>query len=159
MFSVEQDKEIIKDGGFFCNACLVGKPAIEQSPDPRYCQGCYDFLLKEAELLGGNSRPGWIPKNTRKSIENYPEKVIKVARHANLNMSTSADQKIKVDIISPRDATRKRGPKPKSLPENFILDLAQQGLGSKAITSRLKKDQGVTVSYKTIQRLLACQRV
>ncbi|MBI4286636.1 MAG: hypothetical protein HY670_12175, partial [Chloroflexi bacterium] len=38
-----------------------GKPACERSPDKRYCQGCYDFLLAEAELDTGRGRPGWAP--------------------------------------------------------------------------------------------------
>jgi hypothetical protein len=49
----------------FCSACLVGKTANEQSPDPRYCQSCYEFLLKEASLLDGSRRPAWIPKDTQ----------------------------------------------------------------------------------------------
>jgi hypothetical protein len=49
-------------GGFFCHACVMDKPATEASPDPRYCQGCYDFLLKEAEILSPGKHPGWIPK-------------------------------------------------------------------------------------------------
>ncbi len=61
-FDSERDKDIIEAGGFFCLACAVGKPADDQSPDPRYCQGCYDFLLKEAEMLPSNKRPKWIPK-------------------------------------------------------------------------------------------------
>ena len=47
---------------FYCHACLMDKPANEQSPDPRYCQGCFDFLTKEAELLPGGKRPSWKPK-------------------------------------------------------------------------------------------------
>ena len=43
-FDIKRDRAIIKASGFFCQTCLVGKPASEQSPDKRYCQGCYDFL-------------------------------------------------------------------------------------------------------------------
>ena len=52
MFDIKHDIEIENAGGFFCEACLVGKPADEQSPDPCYCQGCYDLLNaeKKAEL-------------------------------------------------------------------------------------------------------------
>lgn len=61
-FSVITDKTIIETGGFFCKACLVGKPAGEKSPNPRYCQDCYDFLLKEAELLPPKTKkPIWEP--------------------------------------------------------------------------------------------------
>ncbi|MFC2032746.1 hypothetical protein ACFLUS_05270 [Chloroflexota bacterium] len=49
-------------GSFWGHACLDDKHVVEQSPDPRYCQGCYELLLKEAELLPVKKRPGWIPK-------------------------------------------------------------------------------------------------
>ncbi len=64
-FSIKQDREIINAGGFFCHACLASKPATEASPDPRYCQVCYDFLTKEAEMLPENKHPKWIPKPQR----------------------------------------------------------------------------------------------
>jgi hypothetical protein len=61
-FSVKRDRELEKAGGFWCQACLVSHPATEQSPDPRYCEGCYGFLLKEAEMLPVNKRPKWVPE-------------------------------------------------------------------------------------------------
>ena len=62
-FDTKRDIEIINVGGFFCEACVVGKPVVEQSPDPRYCQGCYDFLKAEAEMLPATKRPAWRPKS------------------------------------------------------------------------------------------------
>jgi len=56
-----------------------------------------------------------------------------------------------VDIIPPQGAIR--WPKKKPLPIEQITQLASEGLRSKAIASRLKKN-GVIVSYKTIQRVL-----
>lgn len=50
------------DNFFFCHGCLQGQPFSEQSPDFRYCRGCYEFLLKEAGNLSAGKRPGWIPK-------------------------------------------------------------------------------------------------
>lgn len=47
-FDAKRDSSIINAGGFFCSGCLVGKPQSEASPDPRYCQVCYQFLLKDA---------------------------------------------------------------------------------------------------------------
>ncbi len=63
-FSTKRDTEIVAAGGFWCFACLVGKPAVERSPDPRYCQSCYEFLSKEAETLkaGGQRVGDWKPK-------------------------------------------------------------------------------------------------
>lgn len=61
-FDIKRDIEVTNAGGFFCEACLVGKPVGEHSPDPRYCQGCYAFLLNEVEILPATKRPAWIPK-------------------------------------------------------------------------------------------------
>lgn len=61
-FDITQDLMVIKDGGFFCQACLMGKDTTAISPDPRYCQDCYDFLVDEAEILTGHSRVDWKPK-------------------------------------------------------------------------------------------------
>ena len=55
-FNIKRDLAIENDGGFFCEACLIGKPEAEHSPDLRYCQGCYDLLKEEAKLITG--RPG-----------------------------------------------------------------------------------------------------
>lgn len=49
-------------GYFFCHACLMDKPDAEKSPDPRYCQYCFDVLKKEAELLQPGKYPNWVPK-------------------------------------------------------------------------------------------------
>jgi len=69
IFSCERDREIIAAGGFFCIGCLIGKPASEQSSNPRYCQSCREFLLKE-ELSRGDSgtglRPHRMPKKAAK---------------------------------------------------------------------------------------------
>jgi len=59
-FDIKRDVAIEKVGGIFCRACLSGRKDL--SPDPRYCQRCYGFLRKEAELLPPGKRPRWIPK-------------------------------------------------------------------------------------------------
>lgn len=69
---IKTEMGIINNGGFWCLGCLTGKPAAEISPDPRYCQGCYDFLKKESLLLHPKSRPAWIPKNTVKEMPPEP---------------------------------------------------------------------------------------
>jgi len=62
-FDIKRDIELEKAGGFWCDACLVTKPATEQSPDCRYCQGCFGLLLKEAVLLRPQQRrPEWLPR-------------------------------------------------------------------------------------------------
>ncbi len=142
---------------FFCYTCLEDKDRKELSPDPRYCQGCYDFLLKEAEMLPGGKRPAWIPKEGKIGHQ----KSIQVSGDVVLNMSTLGDEKSTVDIIHPSVAkvTReKRGPKQKALPQELIKQLHRDGIGSKAIATHLKKEMGIGVSYKTIQRVLSGER-
>ncbi len=158
-FDIRRDVEIINAGGFFCEACLVGKPAAEQSPDPRYCQDCYDLLLREAERLPGVKRPVWIPKHQKpkKTGQNQYQ----VSQQGSRIMSPLESKKIEVDIIDPADATRasvKRGPKHRALPEDLIRQLAGEGMGSKAIVARLKAEHRVKVSYKTIQRVISGER-
>ena len=80
-------------------------------------------------------------------------------------MSTLDSEKSEVDIIQPPTPSRtimrtdsKRGPKHKPLPQEMIIEWASEDMGSKAIATRLREEQGITVSYKTIQRVLARQR-
>lgn len=62
LFSTAQDQQILTGGGIICQACLMGKPLDDVSTDPRYCLGCYEFLVNEAELLHPRaSRPEWLP--------------------------------------------------------------------------------------------------
>lgn len=160
-FRAARDKAIIKAGGFWCEACLVGKPVIEQSPDLCYCQGCYDLLKAEAEMLPATKRPSWRPKPLQRQREQ--EKPILVSTDVVSNMSTLAGKKTEVDIIPPpvREVTEvtceKRGPKHKALPVELINQWTGEGMGSKAIATRLK-GEGIEVSYKTIQRLLSGER-
>ena len=156
IFSIKRDQQIIKAGGFLCVACLVGKPATKQSPDPRYCLDCHKSLLKEAALLSG--QPEWCPRATTGKISS--EKPVKVSQHTDLIKSTLETKKITVDIIPPQTPklTRgKRGPKHRELPQDFIRQLATEGMGSKAIASQLR-DEGITISYKTVQRILSGER-
>ena len=59
-FDIKRDVEVVNAGGFFCQACLVGR--IVQSPDPRYCKKCYKFLREERKLSGSIKPPRWSPK-------------------------------------------------------------------------------------------------
>ena len=156
-FDSERDTAIVDAGGFFCHACLEDKPVPEASPDPRYCQGCYGFLLKEAEMLPRSKRPRWIPKEGKTGHQNS----IQVSGDGVSNMSTVNDKKSEVDIIKPPVATRatgKRGPKHRDLPCELIKQWASEDMGSKAIASKLKQELGIKVSYKTIQRVLSGER-
>jgi hypothetical protein len=156
-FDIKRDNELIAAGThFWCEACLVARPLDDRSPDERYCQDCYDFLRKEAEMLTGHiKKPTWIPcKNGQK---NQPH----VSPYGGGNMSTLGEEIIEVDIIQPSVAkvTRgKRGPKPKVLPNELIKQWAGEGMGSKAIASKLNNELDIEVSYKTIQRVLSGER-
>lgn len=154
-FDVKRNNEIIDDGGLFCHACLVGKREAEASPDPRYCQTCYVFLLKEAEMDSGRRGGDWKPKKATKQTAQVSQDVCGI-------MSTLESKKIEVDIIHPPATisrpSGKRGPKHRRLPEDLIKQLAGEGMGSKAIAARLKAELGITVSYKTIQRVLSGKR-
>lgn len=145
---------------FLCQACLEDKPPQEKSSDPRYCQGCYDFLLEEAKRLmehGVTKRANWIPQNPA----NTPQKEKKVVRDHSVIVSTLKNEKSIVDTIEATVASRatgKRGRKFKQLPEDLIRQLNDEGMGCKAIATRLKAGHGVVVSYRTIQRVLSGER-
>lgn len=153
-FDTKRDTAIINASGFFCEACLVGKPVVEQSPDLRYCQFCYEFLLKEAGMYTGRHGGDWKPKIAHKETPQVSEDVCGI-------MSTLESEKFEVDIIESPTMSRvhgKRGPKHLRLPEDLIRQLAGEGKGSKTIAARLKAELGITVSYKTILRLLLGER-
>jgi len=67
---IEQLPLDIEGGGtFFCKACLEDRLTAEASPDPRYCQFCFDFLTEQAKQLPPGKRPRWIPKIDSKASE------------------------------------------------------------------------------------------
>ena len=45
---------------------MTARPVNEGSPDLRYCQSCYDFLMVEAQIKGltGIIKPSWVPRKT-----------------------------------------------------------------------------------------------
>jgi len=151
IFDIKRDNELIANGThFWCETCLVARPLSKQSPDHRYCQSCYDFLLNEVEILKESRSlaikirpPQWMPG------EGHPPTL---SPQEGQNLSTLEKEKVTVDIIGAR--VGKRGPKKMELPEDKIREMNEAGMGSKAIAGRLKAEYGVQVSYKTIQRLL-----
>ncbi|MFC1982559.1 hypothetical protein ACFLV5_02075 [Chloroflexota bacterium] len=144
---------------FWCHACLDDKPIAEQSFDSRYCRGCCEFLLNEANMLSPGKRPAWIPRP--QNDKELPRRLYQVSVEGSGNMSTLGSRKIKVDIIdavTPKRTLGKRGPKQKDLPQEIIDQWASDGMGSKAIASKLNRELDIKVSYKTIQRLLSGER-
>lgn len=57
-FDIVRDIKTTEDGGFFCQACLVGKDKATISLDPRYCQDCFDVLREAMET---DTRWGYSP--------------------------------------------------------------------------------------------------
>jgi len=178
IFDAKRDAELVVAGThFWCQGCFLAKPLSEHSPDPRYCRGCHDFLLEEAELQ--NTRKSWMPKPAKKA-KSAPRTETGTPPRQPLSpevrgtqfrttptpprpiMSTSTSPKRGVDIITSsadKITGAKRGPKHKALPEDLITRWAQEeSMGSKAIAARLKTELGITISYKTIQRLLSGER-
>ncbi len=135
-FSIERDKDIIAGGGFFCFACCVGKLAVEQSPDPRYCLFCYDFLSKEAEGLkaGGQRIGGWQPIKPRRDTISSTPKPLPVA-------GSGCDKAVGRGFIGTGGVTAR------------IKALASQGKSCRSIEEELAA-VGVTISYRTIHRRL-----
>ena len=154
-FDINFDNSIANDGGFFCEACLMGRSAGEQSPDPRYCRSCYEFLCKEVGMDTRKRGVDWHPRAKRTLITAAP-----VPEDLRRIMSTVGDQNFEVCISRPgvgQIMPGKRGPKHRHLPEAKIKELALEGLGAKAIASKLHSD-GIEVSYKTVQRILSGER-
>ncbi|MFC1965192.1 hypothetical protein ACFLWG_04260 [Chloroflexota bacterium] len=81
------------------------------------------------------------------------ESVKETKRHSKSYRCTEYKANSKGDIIQSGVNNGKRGPKHRELPDNLIEKLSAEGLGSKAIASRLAVD-GIKVSSKTVQRRL-----
>jgi len=124
------------DGAFFCHACLEDKLASELSPDPRYCQGCYDFLVREAELLPAGKRPAWIPKSARLAARTSSE--------APQGVQDSQNNCNK--IIT---GVRHRVGRPcADLPVREIVNLASQGYSLRRVAAKLG------ISHMAVKRAL-----
>jgi len=147
-FNIKRDISIVNNGGFFCEACLVGKAPEEQSIDPRYCQSCYDFLMEEAKQVTRWKTPEWVPVVPRETFRKPVQSVLE----GNRSVGNGDRHTVKM-------STLKRGYyKKKNLPEDYIRQLADDGMGSKAIATKLETEHDIAVSYKTIQRILSSER-
>ena len=83
-FSIKRDNDLIAAGTHsWCQACVVAQPLVEQSGDPRYCQGCFKVLEAEAEVFTGRKKPTWVSRGAdkdRKATDNAPGKRELVAK-------------------------------------------------------------------------------
>ena len=111
-------------------------------------------LLKEVETDSRQGKRTWYPRQGEdtppNATKNYQEGTL-TPGHNSANGSLGA---VGVGIMS---RPKKRGPKHKALPQEVVTKLSGEGMSSKAIAARLRAE-GITVSSKTIQRLLAGQR-
>ena len=63
-----------KPGMFWCYTHLQDLPVEKQSPDPRYCQQCYENLVKDADdmkAVGNYHKPWWIPCTRQPSGQDH----------------------------------------------------------------------------------------
>ncbi|MFC1869683.1 hypothetical protein ACFLYE_00240 [Chloroflexota bacterium] len=156
IFDIKRDNNLIAGGThLWCETHGTAQPLESQSPDPRYCQDCFDYLMTyEVPLLPLKKRPKWIPRFAKIGGENQ----YRVSGVLSGNMHTVNGVNIQSVHNSTEDPPTKpfskRGPKSRELPDDLISQWAGEGLGSKAISSRLKREQGVDVHYSTIQRRL-----
>ena len=144
-FDIHRDNELIAAGThFWCETCLVARPLDDQSPDQRYCLNCYDFLLKEAELLSPKQgRPEWIPQAGKPT-----QKTADVSGHPALIMAGINGRENRICQKSTQGRPRL------DLPLQFIKELRGQGFGATEISRQLN-DRGVKVSMRTLYRILS----
>ena len=134
----------------WCHTCFRDFPSAAMSADPRYCPECFDLLSYEASMQP-TRKVDWMPKTgaLKSSKVHYPIAI---------NMLTLNDENIcslhNSPAARPTKPIGKRGPKHRDLPEDLIRQWASQGMGSKAIAQRLKREQGIEVHFTTIYRLL-----
>jgi len=152
-FNIGRDKEL----PCFCEGCLVGKTEEQMSPkDIRYCVECQQFIEQDFEGLGRLARYRSVaPQSDIETVETVAITSCPYAE-TETKMSTLNQESATVDKFRPRG--RPKTYKKRNLPVEEIQQLHQNGLGSKAIATRLNKENGIDVSYKTIQRVLSGQR-
>jgi hypothetical protein len=136
----------------FCHACFRDFKAM--SADPRYCHGCYDFLAEEMRMAkeGGRKKADWWPVMP----ETPPDRRQKapIAEKA----VTKLPQVVSDTSANGGEVLAQGGRPRKDIPMERIKDLVAQGAGITEIMRELKS-QGISVSRRTIFRLLAGQRV
>ena len=150
-FDIAKDCAVVAQGGFFCRACLTGKPAREQSPDPRYCQGCFVFLADEAALLPPGKGGRWIPRGCRQVDPGPGPRMPSTAR--NTSEDTVAETDIGAAPLPAPVAILQRGRRALELPVDEIRVLVGQGVSLREI-SRLLEQRGIVVSPATLSRRL-----
>jgi hypothetical protein len=166
-FDIRKDIEICNNGGFFCQACLVGRPSSEQSPDPQYCQSCYGFLLNEASLLPSSQKPAWKPVLNLKDTAYKPflegEKPLPIQTPLQntkevLVHSKSEQTQAYQNLTQGRPKPSVGGRPRKDIPVDLIHRLSEEGLSISKIVSELRA-RGQIISAMTVSRTLSGERI
>ena len=119
-----------------------------------YLGGCLAFEV----WLSSEDNSGTPVPDTQVVTESISEtpKAQSIASYPETKKSTLNPIKSRVDFFRPRG--RPKTYKKRLLPDDKIKQLHHEGMGAKAIATQLKTEQGIDVSYKTIQRVLSGQR-
>ena len=150
-FSAKRDAEVINAGGVFCLACVVAKSLNDQSPDDRYCQGCYDFLLAEADRLPAGKRPRWVPRaEGRKPQVVGATQSTAEAIQADISECNTQQSVVGQGVADSKDDV--------TALMQTVYNLADQGMSSRKIAAVLAEN-GVKVSHMTVSRWLKTAEV
>jgi len=124
--------------------------------DIRYCVDCQPIIEDEYRLQAPGKRAGYKP---------IPATKIKgdLSPHIQIPIDEQKTKKSILNSPSPtmdnfRPRSRPETYKKRPLPEEQIKQLHEEGMGAVAISTQLKREQGIDVSYKTIQRILSGER-
>jgi len=134
--------------------------------DTRYCEECQVSIESDYELSGrkyiplvvnieSNLDPSSNATINKTSLENTGGRELHIEQ-GKTKMSTPNSPSLQVDNFRPTG--RPKSYKKRPLPDDKIKQLHNEGMGAKAITTLLKREQGIPVSYKTIQRVLSGAR-
>jgi hypothetical protein len=131
-----KEKKNMSNEEFWCRTHLTYRPKSERSPDARYCQACYDFLTKEAEMLDSKRRPDWIPDPVKYPVSNALQEL--------RNCDKAGKGTIMGDGVC-------------HTPEltDYIKKLSRGGLGCRKIAAMLQNEKNVVISYRTAARILS----
>jgi hypothetical protein len=133
---------------FFCKTHLQDLPISERSPDARYCQSCYDFLLKEASMLSPGKVPEWTPSPSRYPVSDAVRQTTDSGKVVDSTVMGVENTKTKMSQAKLAIKYRKR-----ELPLEHIKQMSDEGINTRNIAARLQVE-GINVSYKTVQRIL-----
>ena len=146
-FDVARDAAEIRQGGFFCRACLTGQPSRKASPrDSRYCRSCQPIILAEYTTIA--KRRGK-PLSTVHRPVKPPAQALGTQSDLATCSATCQEEPTNLAPCGRRSTYRKR-----PLPEDRILKMANAGgMGCKGITRALA-EEGVKLSCRTVARII-----